>query len=160
MPRPFTLFSLASLLLFLLTAAVWFTNIYHPNFFGRPTVALGNLAINGQRGETAFAWMHKDSVRETFWSLPLAAATLTLSQTCTWHFAGFGLDRPRAASFYFVIPNWFFLILTSIPPLLWLTRRLSPKPTGLCPTCGYDLRATPDRCPECGEQPAQVGKQT
>ena len=42
-------------------------------------------------------------------------------------------------------------ILASLP-VAWLARRCirHRRLEGTCPACGYDLRATPERCPECG----------
>jgi hypothetical protein len=51
-------------------------------------------------------------------------------------------------------PYWFLLLLCSLPAaLLLIAASRRRRRSGLCPTCGYDLRATPGRCPECGTTP-------
>ena len=38
-------------------------------------------------------------------------------------------------------------------PSIRRRRRAARAEAGLCPACGYDLRATPGQCPECGAVP-------
>ena len=67
---------------------------------------------------------------------------------------GGGADR------YLAVPFWLLVTLLAPLPAAWAgasaMRRLRLRTvahrssTGRCPSCGYDLRATPERCPECG----------
>lgn len=50
-------------------------------------------------------------------------------------------------------PAWLPAAVFAVAPVLWLRawRRGGREPVqGHCRTCGYDLRASPGRCPECG----------
>jgi hypothetical protein len=57
-----------------------------------------------------------------------------------------------------VHPAW-FAIPAGVLPTLWAIRwvrrtlRAERVALGMCAACGYDLWATPDRCPECGTVP-------
>lgn len=94
---------------------------------------------------------------------------------------GFGYDHDRnfeinrqhnltlkGSYIYLGMPYWAAYVLW-LPGLLlvwvWWRRQLIRRriKLGQCVTCGYDLRATPDRCPECGAvpgQPSESGKFT
>ena len=57
-----------------------------------------------------------------------------------------------------IVPYWSLAVLTGALPAVWLVRRVRQRrrarsaAAGLCTSCGYDLSASPGRCPECGAE--------
>jgi hypothetical protein len=68
--------------------------------------------------------------------------------------AGAVQDLPESKLVYLTAPHWFVVLACGVTGFWMLlghaARRRRRVARGLCPVCGYDLRASPERCPECG----------
>jgi len=147
-PRLFTLAAGVSLLLCLATATLWVRSYWRMDFFFR---------VGVQNGEPAMPWFELGSGYGRAGRKSLA--TYQVVEFYDWQHRTIDLARPvqlpsRESSISF--PIWLPGILFAILPSAWLItirRRAKRGRLGLCRNCGYDLRATPEKCPECGTIP-------
>jgi hypothetical protein len=161
-PRP-TLLSLCSsvsLLLCIILAALWVRSYWHGDCLIQIRAGGGCnwIALNDGRLSVARDDHFPYSQSARFLHVPMRPdeqLTPPMLTGRTWfRAAGFEWirDQPGGA-FKAFVPGWAVFTPMTLLPLLWLSsrqKRLRRQRAGFCRRCGYDLRATPDRCPECG----------
>jgi hypothetical protein len=89
--------------------------------------------------------MHNEVTYETAWWNRLGFRYL--------RWAGRYWTGATGRMLYFTVPLWAVVLPWLVLPVgvvVRLANRRRRAHRGLCPRCGYDLRATLERCPECG----------
>jgi hypothetical protein len=164
--RPLTILFVSSLALTIAASAFWIRSYWISDWLSlihrqRPGSVIG-ISIATLRGACASSLQFSNGdygdPRNTFLKYSpqsLQSYIMPPFKTSAPRWLGFGLSLEHHY-FQLILPFWFptILLLSSTSLLLTLLRRaLRRQQQGLCPTCGYDLRASPSLCPECGNNP-------
>jgi hypothetical protein len=135
--KVFTIVSAVSLLMCVATSVMWFKSFNHPDYF----------IIWRTRTPGSF---YIDE-----WLIGYMKGQIDIALRSSYpNSKSFPVDHSCNA--YFVVAVF------SVLPLLWAVawnrnRKRKGRDQTLCIKCGYDLRATPHRCPECGRAVATEG---
>jgi hypothetical protein len=116
------------------------TKIEKPNFFQPRSLRLND------RGGLDPQWFTLDALKYT--NLPMEWELRMLGMD----FAAGPRDRIYSAV-QVLLAHWLLATLFALLPGLWCAHRLRQQlraRANLCLTCGYDIRASLERCPECG----------
>ena len=175
----FTILAALSAVLFVAVVALWVRSYWVSDTWVRDAPGM-RMGMGSERGRIASRRVMYTPGTPVQFSGPAgyqavtvtSSATVSVAMPGSWSFAGFRAmhfhmtaGRPPGPSGMitideFTLPLWAPAQLAALLPALWLllwVRRRSRAPAGCCPQCGYDLRATPERCPECGAVAARPG---
>jgi hypothetical protein len=106
---------------------------------------------------TTALWIHScvapwqtwfGDIKGTVYLVRSASGSLLVQPGRVYSAFGFLIDQEMPQ-----VPYASLFLTTALLPTWWVVRgwmRRKIRPVGACRVCGYDLRATPHRCPECG----------
>jgi hypothetical protein len=173
--RLLNLLTLVSLLLFVAVTALWVRSYW---FRDDATVMHRGrlLGFGSGRGTCNFEWTGRWPVDASRWHhrsrrIPPISGGWTWGHAWRATFGRFGYELtvvqvappgdptpPLPVPYQHLwLPHWFLAAVAGLLPgwrAVSLVRSRRRAGRGLCPSCGYDLRATPGRCPECAQAPA------
>jgi hypothetical protein len=137
-----------SLMLAMAMAAVWIRSNASADYLAL-TINSGHELVFGWTTGRVGAGLAAENAGTGFHTM----APLTFDDAPGW--AGFAIGWSVFLQALFV-PDWFVILVLVLSAILFQRRAVQASQTGLCRKCGYDLRATPDRCPECGTVQGQL----
>jgi len=166
MKRLFTIFASLSLLLGVAAVTLCVESYWYDDVLVFPSPAVYS-AFHSDRGTVDLWWgsTYSTATRPPakYWGLGNFGVEVNSSilfwQSRHWFKPTvWSYDGPGAIGCTIRIPHWLLALAFLLPPFWWMTERRRQRRwrLGLCQKCGYDLRASPERCPECGT-PITVG---
>jgi hypothetical protein len=162
--------SAASLMLFLVTIVLWIAGYFACfvlNWAGN-NVSWDLVCSHGEISTSYLNWGPSIPKTSAGWDLSIKEPKSLLGQLQgltgmlgqfrfrAFGFAFFSIHRPAVLDGpEFLWPCWSLASLTVMPPAVWIIRNRRQFARGHCKVCGYDLRAMPNMCPECGTVPRE-----
>jgi hypothetical protein len=164
MQRWFSILSAMSLLLFVVTVIFWLEVDWSGyRSFGNPAKSSVSFGVEGQLIRVLFARrvraprLDRVTIKSVGQPVEFLGGQFRSWNNVMTDESGAEQDCGHLAELY--VPFTWPLALLAVLPSLWLlsrgrkiARQYYTRRAGCCAVCGYDLRASSGRCPECGAQ--------